>query len=189
VLNAPRNFRNPGAFDYAGYLREKGITALASTKYSNVEFLPGFADNRLELWRARAHRSIVQKIHRLWAEQIAGLMDAIVIGEDSFIERPARVNFQRSGTYHVLVVSGMNVSILAMFTLWTLRRLGLGEIAASTCAIALTLAYAAVTNVGATCMARSADVFGLSGNQASLPRSCNAKWARRGGAGFADRRS
>jgi predicted membrane metal-binding protein len=46
-------------------------------------------------------------------------MDAIVIGEESFIGRPERVDFQRSGTYHVLVVSGTNVSILAMFTLWT----------------------------------------------------------------------
>jgi competence protein ComEC len=58
------------------------------------------------------------------------------------------VDFQRSGTYHVLVVSGMNVSILAMFTLWTLRRLGLGDIAASACAIVLILAYAELTNVG-----------------------------------------
>jgi len=148
ALNPPRNYRNPGAFDYAGYLRDRGITALASTKAADLELLPGFSGSRPELWRARVHRSIVNKIHSLWPEQIAGLMDAIVIGEESFIERPTRVNFPRSGTYHVLVVSGMNVSILAMFTLWTLRRLGLGHVAASLCAITLILAYAAVTNVG-----------------------------------------
>jgi len=84
----------------------------------------------------------------LWPEQIAALMDAIVIGEESFIGRQTRMDFQRSGTYHVLVVSGMNVSILAMFALWSLRKLGLGDIAASMCAIALILAYAALTNVG-----------------------------------------
>jgi predicted membrane metal-binding protein len=67
----------------------------------------------------RAFTAAVNRIHWLWPEHIAGLLDAIVIGEESFIERPTRVNFQRSGTYHVLVVSGMNVSILAMFTLWT----------------------------------------------------------------------
>ena len=58
-----------------------------------------------------------EKVHALWPEHVAGLMDAIVIGEESFIDRPERVDFQRSGTYHVLVVSGMNVSILAMVTL------------------------------------------------------------------------
>jgi hypothetical protein len=50
-------------------------------------------------------------------------MDAMVIGEDAFINRPTRTDFQRSGTYHVLVVSGMNVSILALVTFWFLRRL------------------------------------------------------------------
>jgi predicted membrane metal-binding protein len=59
TLVAPRNYRNPGAFDYAGYLRDNGIVALASTKYANVELLPGFAGNRIEMWRARVHRSII----------------------------------------------------------------------------------------------------------------------------------
>lgn len=75
-------------------------------------------------------------------------MDAIVIGEETFVGRSTRVDFQRSGTYHVLVVSGMNVSILAMFTMWSLRRLGMGDVAASACAIALILAYAVVTKEG-----------------------------------------
>jgi ComEC/Rec2-related protein len=55
------------------------------------------------------------------------------------------LDFQRSGTYHVLV-SGMNVSILV--TLWVLRRTGLGEVAASASAIVLILAYAVLTNIG-----------------------------------------
>src|SRR5206468_10319186 len=48
----------------------------------------------------------------------------------------------------VLVVSGMNVSILALFTLWALRRVSLGQVVASLFAIALILGFAAVTNVG-----------------------------------------
>ncbi len=47
----------------------------------------------------------------------------MVIGEEAFIDRDTRTDFQRSGTYHVLVVSGMNVSILAFVVFWTLRRL------------------------------------------------------------------
>lgn len=148
TLVAPRNYRNPGAFDYAGYLHDNGIEATASAKYASVEILPGFAGSRAERWRSRVHRSVIETIHALWPERVAGLMDAIVIGEETFIERPTRVDFQRSGTYHVLVVSGMNVSILAMVTLWGLRRLSLGEIAASCCAIVLILAYAILTKEG-----------------------------------------
>jgi Domain of unknown function (DUF4131) len=45
----PRNYRDPGAFDYRGYLAENGIVALASTKAANVEILPGFAGSPVEL--------------------------------------------------------------------------------------------------------------------------------------------
>jgi competence protein ComEC len=148
ALNLPRNFRNPGAFDYAGYLRDNGISATTSAKYEKLQFLPGFQGSLIGLWRARMHRSILEHIHVLWPESLAGLMDAIIIGEDAFIHRPTRVDFQRSGTYHVLVVSGMNVSILAMFAIWVLRRLGLADAVASAVAIILILGYAELTNVG-----------------------------------------
>jgi competence protein ComEC len=64
-------------------------------------------------------------------------MDAMVIGEDAFISRSTRMNFQRSGTYHVLVVSGMNVSILALVTFWFLRRLRVSDLVAGTISVAL----------------------------------------------------
>ncbi len=48
-ISLPRNYRNPGAFDYRGYLAENGIVALASTKAASVEVLPGFAGSRAEL--------------------------------------------------------------------------------------------------------------------------------------------
>ena len=147
-LYTPHNFRNPGAFDYRGYLAEKGIVALASAKTSEVELLPGFAGTRLELWRTRIHRSIVGKIHALWPPRQAALMDAMVIGEDAFLTRETRTDFQRSGTYHVLVVSGMNVGILAFVVFWTFRRLRISEILASVLTVLLCVAYAFVTDVG-----------------------------------------
>ena len=52
-VRRPRNFRNPGAFDYRSYLNEVGIVALGSAKATDVELLPGFVGNRAELWRTR----------------------------------------------------------------------------------------------------------------------------------------
>jgi competence protein ComEC len=148
-ISAPRNYRNPGAFDYRGYLAENGIVALASSKAANVEVLPGFAGSRAEFWRARVHRSIIDKVHALWPPHEAMLMDAMVIGEEAFINRPTRVDFQRSGTYHVLVVSGMNVSILALVTFWFLRRLRVSDLLAGVISVALMLGYAWLTALGA----------------------------------------
>jgi hypothetical protein len=46
-LKLPRNFHNPGAFDYEGYLAGNGIAALGSAKPADVESLPGFSGTRL----------------------------------------------------------------------------------------------------------------------------------------------
>jgi competence protein ComEC len=148
-LRLPRNFRNPGAFDYQGYLADRGIAALGSAKIENVERLPGFAGSRIAAWRSRLHRGVVAKVHQLWPPREAALIDAMVIGEEAFIDRDTRVDFQRSGTYHVLVVSGMNVSILAFVVFWTLRRLRLGEIPATLLTVAFCVAYAFTPEVGA----------------------------------------
>jgi competence protein ComEC len=148
-VKRPRNFRNPGAFDYQSYLADHNIAALASTKIENVERLPGFAGSRIAFWRSRLHRGVVAKVHQLWPPREAALIDAMVIGEEAFIDRDTRVDFQRSGTYHVLVVSGMNVSILAFVVFWTLRRLRLGDVPATLLTVGFCVAYACITEVGA----------------------------------------
>jgi competence protein ComEC len=147
-ISAPHNYRNPGAFDYRAYLAENEIVALASAKAQNVIVLPGFVGNRIEWWRSRIHRSIIDRVHALWPPAEAGLMDAMVIGEDAFINRSTRANFQRSGTYHVLVVSGMNVSILALVTFWFLRQMRVGDLFAAVLAVSLMAAYATLTALG-----------------------------------------
>ena len=148
-LKLPRNFHNPGAFDYEGYLSENGIAALASAKSADVQLLPGFSGTRFELWRTRIHSSIVAKVHTLWPPPQAALIDAMLIGEAAFIDRDTRIDFQRSGTYHILVVSGMNVTILAFVVFWTLGRARLSDIPATLLTILFCVAYAFLTEVGA----------------------------------------
>ena len=71
-LHPARNYRNPGAFDYEGYLRDNGISVLGSAEAKDIERLPGFSGSRIQLWRTRVHASIVAKIHQLWPH-VAGL--------------------------------------------------------------------------------------------------------------------
>ncbi len=147
-LHPPRNFRNPGAFDYENYLRDAGILVLGSASREQIERLEGFSGSRIQRWRARTHASIVRKIHQLWPTNEAPLMDAMVLGEDSFLRNATRSEFQRSGTYHVLVVSGMNLSILAFVTFWTLRQFRLDPALAAITTVIVTFAYAFVVGVG-----------------------------------------
>ena len=73
----------------------------------------------------------------------------MAIGERSFVEPTERVDFQRSGTYHMLVVAGLHIGILAGSVLWILRLLGLPDAFASAWAMILIFGYAALTGEGA----------------------------------------
>ena len=76
-------------------------------------------------------------------------MDAVVLGEEAFLRAGTRVEFQRSGTYHILVVSGMNLSILAFAIFWVLRQLRLDPAMAAVSTVAVSFGYAFVVGVGA----------------------------------------
>ena len=147
-LRMPRNYRDPGAMDLAGYLNAQGIRLTGSARASNVDVLPGFAGSRIGLWRSAARRSALAHIMQLWPGERGALMQAALIGGRAFFGRDIKTDFQRTGTYHILVVSGINVGILAFAVFWTLRKLPFGETWATILTILLSWGYAFVADLG-----------------------------------------
>lgn len=151
-LRPALNYKNPGAWDYRGYLASIGVSALGSAKAESVGLLPGRGGMLLSEWRWSAWRSVLGMIHRVWAAPEAGLFDGVLIGDRQFISREVQLEFQRSGTYHLLVVSGMNIAILAFALFWVLRRMGAGPEVATPLTIVISCGYAALTDSGAPVM-------------------------------------
>lgn len=149
-LRRPRNFRNPEAFDYEGYLHGLGITTLASAGADRIEILPGSSGTRFGFLRSRIRRSLLRHLHdqNLWSEDDAALFAAMVLGDDSLLLRHVREEFQATGVYHLLVVSGMNVALLAFAVFLLARRLRAPQWAASLVTIALSVFYAFVAGMG-----------------------------------------
>ena len=147
-LRLPRNYRNPGATDMAGYLASQGIRLTGSARATSVEVLPGFAGSRIGLWRSAARRSVLAHILQLWPGERGALMQAMLIGGRAFFGREIKTDFQRTGTYHILVVSGINVGILAFAAFWLLRRLPMGETWATITTILLSWGYAFLADLG-----------------------------------------
>ncbi len=148
-LRAPRNYGNPGALDLVGYLASQGIRLTGSAHSREVEILPGFAGSRIGLWRSNARRSVLNRIQRLWPGEPGALMQAMLIGGRAFFGRETKTDFQRTGTYHILVVSGINVGILAFAFFWALRRLPMGEEVATVLTILFSWGYAFLADLGA----------------------------------------
>jgi competence protein ComEC len=149
-LRLPRNFGNPGAFDYKSYLNGIGISALASVKAEDIDLLPGTTGTRLGYWRSRIRRSILKHLQNsgLWSRDDAALFAAMIVGDDSLLLRDVREEFQKTGVYHLLVVSGMNVALLAFAVFWLARRLRCPDWVASLLTIALSVFYAYVAGMG-----------------------------------------
>lgn len=158
-LREPRNYGNPGAMDYRGYLADKGILALASVPATSIEVLPGSVGSHFGFLRARLRDSLLTHMLRLAEEpcvdwrcmsrEDVGVLAAMIIGEQSLLERNTKLDFQRTGAFHILVVSGFNVGIVSFVVFWICRRLRAHEYTATAATIVLSLLYAYLTDMGA----------------------------------------
>ena len=134
--------------DLTGYLASQGIRLTGSAQAGMVEVLPGFVGSRIGLWRSAARRSVLAHILQLWPGERGALMQAALIGGRAFFGREIKTEFQRTGTYHILVVSGINVGILAFAVFWVLRRMPFGQSSATILTILLSWGYAFLADLG-----------------------------------------
>ncbi len=147
-IRPPRNFRNPGAFDYAGYLaRQKIFWTASMTRGSSPKILPGRCGNRA--WGAifDMREAAIARLDRLYPgnEYNMGMMEAVLLGETSKLERVWTENFRRTGTFHALVISGAHVAVLVGVLLFFLRLCAMPEIPSLLCAAAMAWLYALIT--------------------------------------------
>ena len=166
-IRPPRNFHNPGSFDYAGYLaRQKIFWTASMTRGSNARVLPGRCGSRGMALIFALRGAALDRIERLYpatpqgGSYTAGMMEAMLIGESSQLQKIWTENFRRTGTFHALVISGAHVAVLAGVLLFLLRICSLGEIPALTLTAAAAWLYALVSGFSPP-VARAAGGFTL----------------------------
>lgn len=115
-VRPPRNFGNPGAFDYERFLLRQRVFWLASaTGTASVELRPQPCGQPALAW---LHRTRGRLLARLAAQYEAGSFPnayfaAILFGEDHALTPETLQHFRRAGLYHTLVISGQHVAILS----------------------------------------------------------------------------
>ncbi len=158
-LDRSNNFRNPGVSSFTEYLDRKGFDATALIKDPrSVERLgdaPVFPPMRwISTWRDR----LEVQINRTFSTETAGVLLAAFLGNRYFLSRAAAERFRAGGTFHVLVISGLQITVVGGLVLLLVRRLSRNRWVQFLCSATLLWAYAVAVG-GDASVVRAALMF------------------------------
>jgi competence protein ComEC len=143
----PQVFQDEGAFDRRAYLAQQNIDLVATLRAPQLIERVETPSATATTWLARWRRRLREEIDDLCsgAPQEAGVLRAMLLGDRTFVDRAESADFQKTGTYHVLVVAGLHVGAIAFALFWLGRRLRLSR--AWTMLLTLLLLFSYVTVV------------------------------------------
>jgi competence protein ComEC len=79
------------------------------------------------------------------SEDDAIMLAAMVTGDRTYLSHALRVGFERTGSFHMLVVSGLHLAIVAGLIFWIARKLRVPQMPATLITITASFAYALFT--------------------------------------------
>ena len=112
-IRKPRNFGNPGAFDYARFLARQQIYWTASAAAGDVRVLPGECGTRFGKFIMDLRAGALDRISRLYPNDPfrSGMMQAVLIGQTFQLQKVWTEQWRSTGTFHALVISGTHVAV------------------------------------------------------------------------------
>jgi competence protein ComEC len=159
-FHEPEYFLDPGAWNYPAYLAQHGIAVLGSADATAVHVGPTrgrpslsclataaqtWAGTRLdEIATISASYSWLPKWMRLTPED-SSVLSAMLFGDRTRLQHSMRSAFERTGSFHLLVVSGLHITIVIGLIFWLARKLQMRQLPATLLAISLALPYALLT--------------------------------------------
>jgi competence protein ComEC len=124
-VRKPRNFGNPGAFDYVRYLARRQVYWLASVQpRATIERLPGNCGSPWQKQLSDFRQAALARLDALHPDdpESGGFLRALLLGDDDQLSQTTSDEFRRTGTYHAIVISGLHISLIAGSLLWLLRQ-------------------------------------------------------------------
>jgi competence protein ComEC len=136
VLRVPAEARNPGAFDWRGWLEQRGIHFTATIRKDDLlDVVAHDQGNPVIAMSLRLSRYLERSLHVGLENQpkLAGALAGMVIGQRSEIPTDTYKDFQRTGVFHVFAINGLHVGLVTGIVLIVLR---LARIPRRWCAVA-----------------------------------------------------
>ncbi len=128
-IEAPQSAMNPGQFDYAQYLKTRGVAYVmysGAGKWRKAGPPQGYGSFFLR-WSCTLKRAAEDAIYRHLPFPENALLDGILLGERFPLPEEVVQSFFLTGTIHILAVSGMITAFLAGLFFTVFRALQLGR--------------------------------------------------------------
>jgi competence protein ComEC len=144
-LVRPSPALNPGEFDFAAHYRaDRKLCVVRVASQAGVQVLEAGSKwnlaARLSTLRGAAHQWLLANIP---ADQV-GFASALLLGYRDMLDRRDNAAFFRTGTVHILSISGLHIGMLAFFLYGALRLGWLRTNVATAVVLGVTLVYALV---------------------------------------------
>lgn len=124
TLDRDQRFRNPGALPLTEYLERKGYDATGVVK--SPMLIERLDDERVFLplaWLYEWRQRVEKEFARTFSLETAGVLQAALLGNRYNISRGAAERFRSGGTFHVLVISGLQIAFIGGLVIFITRRL------------------------------------------------------------------
>ena len=113
-LKAPHGNSNPHGFDYELWLWEQGIQAAGYVRAGPRDAPPVKLSSSWSHPVERARQSVREAIYqRIENRQRAGVLAALVVGDQNAIERADWDVFRATGVAHLMSISGLHITMFA----------------------------------------------------------------------------
>ena len=113
VVYSPSEAGNPGTFDYARYLRTRGIHMTMYAQTDDLRRLERPSGIFYVLERLAYLKSVyLSETERCMSGEAAALLTGIMFGDKNDLDEAEYEDFQKNGIAHLLAVSGMHISLI-----------------------------------------------------------------------------
>lgn len=146
-LHRPGFYQDPGVFDYRRYLERQGVYwtgTIRNPRLITVLDRGWHGPDRIKSWiQARLEAPFAAR------PEIAGLVSGMVLGRKYGLTADIERQFQAGGLYHLVVVSGFNLAVIAGTAMALARFLPWKRRTRLLFVLACALAYAGIAEGGA----------------------------------------
>ncbi|MDP2855897.1 MAG: ComEC/Rec2 family competence protein [bacterium] len=144
-FEAPQNF---GDFDFKAYLAKESIYSVVN--FPEIKILSRDNGSSIKARLFKIKDKFEEQINRFLPEPEAGFLAGLILGARQNLDADLKSNLQRSGTSHLIALSGYNITIVAAATLSLFLFFGLNRRLAFWFSVAVIALFVLMTGASAS---------------------------------------